>query len=139
MSEEFFDYPPFPPFPPDLAGAKALEKEIVVKKEGEISKIKLDDKEVIIALKTVYDPEVPVNIYDLGLIYKIEISDQGAVNIIMTLTSPLCPIADQMPQMVADAVLALEGVSEVKVKIVWEPSWDLSMITDEGRFLLNLM
>jgi len=124
----------------DNVTAQALEREILVPKEN-APKITnpIEQEEVIIALKTVFDPEINVNIYDLGLIYRIEIKAEGEVDIIMTLTSPLCPVADEMPHMVADSVLALEGVSAVRVKIVWDPPWDLSMISDEGRFLLDMM
>lgn len=123
----------------DAEAAAALAREITKTKLDKVSDAPVAHKDVVLALKTIFDPEVPVNIYDLGLIYEIEIEKGGVVKIVMTLTSPLCPIADEMPHMVADAVLALVGVNKVKVKIVWDPAWDLSMISDEGRFLLDMI
>jgi FeS assembly SUF system protein len=99
----------------------------------------LADKEQIIdALKTVFDPDVGIDIYNLGLIYNVDLLENGNVKIDMTLTSPTCPIADEMPQMAADAVAALEGVGEVEAKLVWEPMWDLSRLSDEAKFQLDM-
>jgi FeS assembly SUF system protein len=93
---------------------------------------------IIAALREVHDPEIPVNIYDLGLIYKIEISKQGDVAIDMTLTAPACPVAGMMPLMVKDAVVAVDGVGEVQVELVWDPPWSQSNMSDEARLQLGM-
>jgi FeS assembly SUF system protein len=94
--------------------------------------------EIVTALKTVYDPEIPADIYELGLIYKVEITDDRAVNIEMTLTTPNCPAAADLPGQVENAVASVPGVREVKVNIVWEPPWDPSRMSDEARTVLNM-
>ena len=94
---------------------------------------------VVEACRSVYDPEIPVNIYDLGLVYTIEISDDGAVNIIMTLTAPGCPVAGEMPGWVADAVEPIPGVKQVDVQLTWEPPWGMEMMSDEARLELGFM
>lgn len=94
--------------------------------------------DVIDALKLVFDPEINVDVYNLGLIYKIEISFDGNVFIEMTLTSPTCPMAEEIPHWVADSVASVEGVGEVEVKLVWAPAWDLSKMSDEARFQLDI-
>jgi len=94
--------------------------------------------EIIAALKTVYDPEIPCDIYELGLIYKIDIADDRKVAIEMTLTTPNCPSAQELPGMVENAVASVPGVGEVKVDIVWDPPWDPSRISDEARAVLNM-
>ena len=93
---------------------------------------------IVEALSTVFDPEIPVNIYELGLIYKIDISDNRAVTIDMTLTTPNCPAAQELPIMVENAVLSVPGVGEAKVNIVWDPPWDPSRMSDEARTVLNM-
>ena len=93
---------------------------------------------IIAALKTVYDPEIPSDIYELGLIYKIDIADDRAVSIEMTLTTPNCPSAQELPTMVENAVASVPGVGEVKVNIVWDPPWDPSRMSDEARAVLNM-
>lgn len=93
--------------------------------------------DVIIALKTVCDPEIMINIYDMGLIYNINIHDNGDVFIDMTLTAPGCPAAGVLPQQAADAVSALKGVGNVEVKIVWEPAWSLDKLSDEARAMID--
>jgi FeS assembly SUF system protein len=93
---------------------------------------------VIEALKTIYDPEIPVNIYDLGLIYDIEIKDDGAATVTMTLTTPACPVAGAMPQGVADTVAAVEGIGEVEVQLVWSPPWSPDLMSDEARLALDM-
>src|SRR6476660_2414917 len=98
---------------------------------------KLTD-DIIAALKTVYDPEIPADIYELGLIYKIDIGDDRAVTIDMTLTTPNCPSAQELPTMVENAVASVPGVGEVKVDIVWDPPWDPSRMSDEARAVLNM-
>jgi FeS assembly SUF system protein len=94
--------------------------------------------EIVAALKTVFDPEIPADIYELGLIYKVDIEDDRSVKIDMTLTTPNCPSAAELPQMVENAVAAVNGVSSAKVSIVWEPPWDQSRMTDEARLVLNM-
>ena len=93
---------------------------------------------VVEALKTVQDPELMLDVYSLGLIYKIDISDTGDVTIEMTLTSPMCPIAGEMPGMVALAVSKVEGVGEVDVSLVWEPAWTLDMLDDDLKLALGI-
>ena len=94
--------------------------------------------EIVGALKSVYDPEIPVDIYELGLIYRVEVTDDRDVNIDMTLTEPGCPVAEHMPVWVQDAVSALDGIGDVKVNMVFEPPWDPSRMTDEARVALNM-
>ena len=93
---------------------------------------------IIAALKTVYDPEIPSDIYELGLIYRIDIADDRAVTVDMTLTTPNCPSAQELPVMVENAVASVTGVGEVKVNIVWDPPWDPSRMSDEARAILNM-
>jgi FeS assembly SUF system protein len=94
--------------------------------------------EIVGALKTVYDPEIPADIYELGLIYKVDIDDDRAVNIDMTLTTPNCPSAAELPTQVENAVASVPGVREAKVNIVWDPPWDPSRMSDEARAVLNM-
>jgi len=91
------------------------------------------------ACRTVYDPEIPVNIFDLGLVYTIEIDDENAVHIIMTLTAPGCPVAGEMPGWVAEAVGAVPGVKSVDVDLTWDPPWGMEMMSDEARLELGFM
>ena len=98
-----------------------------------------DLKEKIISeIKKIYDPEIPVNIYELGLIYKVEIKDKNIVNIDMTLTSPNCSVAESLPKEVKDNILNIEGVSDVNLKLVWEPPWDKSKMSEAAKLELNL-
>ncbi|WP_216670974.1 SUF system Fe-S cluster assembly protein [Mangrovicoccus sp. HB161399] len=94
---------------------------------------------VVEACRSVYDPEIPVNIYDLGLVYTVEINDENEVNIIMTLTAPGCPVAGDMPGWVADAVEPLPGVKSVNVDLTWNPPWGMEMMSDEARLELGFM
>ena len=94
---------------------------------------------VVEACKTVFDPEIPVNIYDLGLIYTVDIDAENAVKIKMSLTAPGCPVAGEMPGWVAEAVEPMAGVKEVDVEIVWEPPWGMDMMSDEARLELGFM
>jgi FeS assembly SUF system protein len=94
--------------------------------------------DIIAALKTVYDPEIPSDLYELGLIYRIDIADDRKVTVDMTLTSPNCPSAHELPGMVEDAVSSVPGVRETEVNIVWDPPWDPSRISDEARSVLNM-
>ncbi|SNS55839.1 SUF system Fe-S cluster assembly protein [Antarctobacter heliothermus] len=94
---------------------------------------------VVEACRSVYDPEIPVNIYDLGLVYTVDINDQSEVRIIMTLTAPGCPVAGEMPGWVAEAVEPLPGVKHVDVELTWEPPWGMDMMSDEARLELGFM
>ena len=94
---------------------------------------------VVEACRTVYDPEIPVNIYDLGLIYTIQIDAENAVRIVMTLTAPGCPVAGEMPGWVADAVEPLPGVRQVDVEMTFQPQWGMDMMSDEARLELGFM
>ena len=98
---------------------------------------KLKDK-VILEIKKIYDPEIPVNIYELGLIYKIEINNEKKVNIEMTLTSPNCPVAESLPKMVKDNILKLNGVDDVDLKLVWDPPWTKDKMSEAAKLELNL-
>ncbi|WP_166415495.1 SUF system Fe-S cluster assembly protein [Cochlodiniinecator piscidefendens] len=91
------------------------------------------------ACRSVYDPEIPVNIFDLGLIYTIDISDENDVEILMSLTAPGCPVAGEMPGWVAEAVEPLAGVKSVQVHLIWEPPWGMDMMSDEARLELGFM
>ena len=95
--------------------------------------------EVIDAIKTVYDPEIPVNIFDLGLIYKVDVSEDKDVTIDMTLTAPGCPVAGEMPGWVQAAVADVEGVGDVRVNMVFDPPWDPSRMSDEAKLELNML
>ena len=94
--------------------------------------------DIVAALKTVYDPEIPVDIYELGLIYKVEIDDDRNVEIVMTLTAPGCPVAGEMPGWVENAVSSVAGVGQVKVDLTFEPPWDMTRMSDEARLALNM-
>ena len=94
---------------------------------------------VVGACRSVYDPEIPVNIYDLGLIYTIDIDGENAVRVTMTLTAPGCPVAEDMPGWLADAIGPLPGVKQVDVEITWDPPWGMDMMSDEARLELGFM
>ena len=94
---------------------------------------------VIEAMKTVFDPEIPVNIYDLGLIYECKIDDKGEVKIDMSLTAPGCPVAGDLPGWVADAVSGVEGIGEVEVTLVWEPGWTPELMSEDAKLALGMM
>ena len=93
---------------------------------------------IIEQIKKIYDPEIPVNIYELGLIYKIEVDDKNKVNIDMTLTSPNCPVAESLPKQVKDTIMKVEGVSDVNLNLVWEPPWTKDKMSDAAKLELNL-
>jgi FeS assembly SUF system protein len=93
---------------------------------------------LIEAIASVYDPEIPVNIYDLGLIYVVEIADDGAVKVEMTLTAPACPSAQELPEQVHQAIMSLNGVKSCHVETVWDPPWDPSRMTEEARLQLTM-
>ena len=103
--------------------------------EAELARM-TDD--IVAALKTVYDPEIPADIYELGLIYKVDIADDRKVTVDMTLTTPNCPSAAELPTMVENAVASVPGVGEVAVNVVWDPPWDQSRMSDEARVALNM-
>ena len=94
--------------------------------------------EIVQAIKTVYDPEIPVDIYELGLIYRIDVDDLRNVSVEMTLTAPGCPVAGEMPIWVQDAVGTVSGIGSVKVDLVFDPPWDISRMSDEARMVLNM-
>jgi FeS assembly SUF system protein len=96
------------------------------------------EETLIEAIATVFDPEIPVNIYELGLIYAVEINDDGGVKVEMTLTAPACPSAQELPEQVQNAVLTVPGVSSCQVETVWEPPWDPSRMSEEARLQLNM-
>jgi FeS assembly SUF system protein len=105
--------------------------------DGEVAARPSEDA-LISAISTVYDPEIPVNIYELGLIYQIDISDEGAVKVEMTLTAPGCPSAQELPEQVRESIMAVPGVSACDVTTVWDPPWDPSRMTEEARLALNM-
>ena len=93
---------------------------------------------VIEEIKKIYDPEIPVNIYELGLIYKIEVDEKNKINIDMTLTSPNCPVAESLPKEVKENIMKVEGVSDVNLNLVWEPPWDKDKMSEAAKLELNL-
>ena len=95
-------------------------------------------EQVVSEIKKIYDPELPVNIYELGLIYKIEIKEAKKVNIDMTLTSPNCPVAESLPRMVKDNILKLDGVDDVNLNLVWDPPWTKDKMSEAAKLELNL-
>jgi FeS assembly SUF system protein len=103
--------------------------------EDELSRL---TEAIVSALKSVYDPEIPADIYELGLIYKVDIKEDRAVDVDMTLTTPNCPSAAELPMMVENAVASVPGVGPVKVQVIWDPPWDPSRMSDEARVVLNM-
>jgi len=93
---------------------------------------------VVEALKTIYDPEIPVNIYEIGLVYEVGVSPNGAAHIVMTLTSPTCPVAESLPPEVERTVAAVEGVTSAKVEITWDPPWDPEMMSEAAKLELGM-
>jgi FeS assembly SUF system protein len=96
-------------------------------------------EQIIEMLKTIYDPEIPVNIYELGLIYELGVNGQGEVSIRMTLTSPACPVAGSLPPEVSSKVRGVPGVTDVKVELVWDPPWNMTLMTEAARLQLGFM
>ena len=96
-------------------------------------------EQIIAALKTVHDPEIPVDIYELGLIYKVDIDDNGKVILEMTLTTPMCPVAESLPLQVQEKVMEVTGVSEVDLRVVFDPPWDKSRMSEEARLVLDMI
>ncbi len=127
--------PPAAPTPSEAPLAPAVPVSESPLPETETARM-TDD--IIAALKTVYDPEIPADIYEIGLIYKIDIADDRSVAVDMTLTTPNCPSAQELPVMVENAVSSVAGVGPVKVNIVWDPPWDPSRMSDEARAVLNM-
>jgi FeS assembly SUF system protein len=123
--------------PPDLSGeaprAEAGSPPAIA--PDELARL-TDD--IVAALKTVYDPEIPVDIYELGLIYRLDVDDERNIEVDMTLTAPGCPVAGDMPGWVENAVASVPGVGQVKVKLVFDPPWDMSRMSDEARLALNM-
>ena len=97
------------------------------------------EQKVISVLETVYDPEIPVNIYELGLVYNIKLEDSGDVDIMMTLTSPACPVAESLPGEVKQKVKSIEGINEVNINLVWEPPWNKDMMSEEAKLNLGFL
>ncbi len=108
--------------------------------------MKMDDKQkealtdrVIDVLHTVYDPEIPVDVYELGLIYNIEISDKGDVKVVMTMTTPNCPMIESLPEEIESKIKAMEEVNSVKVEVTFDPAWDKDMMSDEAKLQLGFL
>ena len=95
-------------------------------------------EKVISEIKKIYDPEIPVNIYELGLIYKVEIDDKNKVNVEMTLTSPNCPVAESLPNSVKENIMKIEGIIDVDLRLVWDPPWDKDKMSEVAKLELNL-
>jgi FeS assembly SUF system protein len=127
---------PFPDYPAPPGGVEEFK---ATRGEALAEGAPVASEELVIdALRTVYDPEIPVNIYDLGLIYVCDIDDRGNVTIEMTLTAPGCPVAGQMPDWVADAVSAVPGTGEVSVTITWDPPWTMDRMTEDAKMALGM-
>ena len=121
------------PDPGDVADDKAP---VSAERMAEVEKL---GDAIVAQLSEIYDPEIPVNIYELGLIYKIDVHDDNAVTVDMTLTSPNCPVAESLPMEVQQKVESVEGIGACEVKIVWEPMWHPSMMTEEAQLELGLI
>lgn len=118
--------------------------EVVTKATNQVEKLSLKErremeKKVVEVLKTVYDPEIPVDIYELGLIYEVKVSEEANVHIMMTLTSPSCPVAESLPVEVEEKVAGSKGINSAKVEITFEPPWDKSMMSEEALLELGFM
>ncbi len=108
----------------------------MVLEEKDIDKL---GEEIVAQLKTIYDPEIPVDIYELGLIYDVQISTEGEAHILMTLTSPNCPVAESLPMEVEEKIKAIQGIEKAKVEITFEPAWDKDMMSEEAKFELGML
>ena len=126
-----------PPMMPDMG---PIEAGIVARAGGPLDAgtAVAAEAEVIEAFRTVYDPEIPVNIYDLGLVYETKIADSGDIHVVMTLTTPGCPVAGILPQQVADAAAAVAGTGKVVIELTWEPSWSPDLMTEDARLALDM-
>ncbi|MEQ3746554.1 MAG: SUF system Fe-S cluster assembly protein [Henriciella sp.] len=120
----------------DVSAPETAEEKPSAIPQAELNRI-TDD--IIAAFKTVYDPEIPVDIYELGLIYKVDIDDDRKVDIDMTLTAPGCPVAGDMPGWIENAARTVEGVLDVEVRLTFDPPWDPSRMSDEARLALNML
>jgi FeS assembly SUF system protein len=120
---------------PDAAAPESAPAQASAIPQEELDRLTSD---IVAALKTVYDPEIPADIYELGLIYKIDIGDDREVAVEMTLTAPGCPVAGEMPKWVEDAVNSVPGISGTKVTLTFDPPWDQSRMSDEARLALNM-
>ena len=123
------DAPPTTPSTPATVGTWTPDGDVAPR---------ASEDDLIAAISTVFDPEIPVNIYELGLVYAIETDDAGGVKVEMTLTAPGCPAAQELPIQVRDAVLTVQGVTSCEVETVWDPPWDPSRMTDDARLALNM-
>ncbi len=119
----------------DVGGIRANVARISALPAEETERLTHD---IVAALKTVFDPEIPADIYELGLIYKVDIKDDRSVAVEMTLTTPNCPAAEELPTMVENAVASIPGVGKVDISIVWEPAWTPDRMSDEARLVLNM-
>ena len=130
------------PEPEPAAGPQTLDQMTLVPshardpQDGSMAPLRQD---IVDALRSIYDPEIPVNIYDIGLIYEIDVQPEGRVDIRMTLTSPMCPVAESLPPEVQAKVAAVDGVADCNVDLVWEPTWTPAMMSEDARLLLNIM
>ena len=115
-----------------------LLKPRLSRRESRMDKKKIE-KEIIEKLKTVYDPEIPVNIYEIGLIYEINISETGKVHILMTLTSPNCPVAESLPLEARKKAEEVEGVEQVEIELTFDPPWNMDMLSDEAKLELGML
>ena len=120
----------------DVSAPETADEKPSAIPQAELNRI-TDD--IIAAFKTVYDPEIPVDIYELGLIYKVDIDDDRKVDIDMTLTAPGCPVAGDMPGWIENAARTVEGVVDVEVRLTFDPPWDPSRMSDEARLALNML
>lgn len=111
---------------------------IIIMSDLAIQKKDLEEK-IITEIKTIYDPEIPVNIYEIGLIYEIRINDDYMVNVVMTLTSPNCPVAESLPAEVREKIKTVEGVKDVDLELTFEPPWDMEMLSDEAKLELGIL
>ena len=128
------------PTPPHLAQDAPAMASAAPAPDGALSSEEVGrlTDEIVAALKSVYDPEIPADVYELGLIYKIDIADDRAVTIDMTLTTPNCPSAQELPSMVENAAASVAGVGPVSINVVWDPPWEPSRMSDEARVVLNM-
>jgi FeS assembly SUF system protein len=115
-----------------------IDSKIIKKNDSNNDKLLISNDDLISALKTVYDPEIPVDIYELGLIYNVDVIKNNTVEIKMTLTAPGCPVAEEMPGWVENAIKTVDGVEDVIVEMVFDPPWDMSLMSEEARLTLNM-
>lgn len=136
IKRDLIDLSPPAPMPDETESPAVADKPELTLSDDEISRI-TDD--VVTAMKTVFDPEIPVDIYELGLIYKVELEDDHTLKIDMTLTAPGCPVAGEMPVWVKDAAETVRGVERAIVNLVFDPPWTPDRMTDEARLALNML